>query len=312
MSAIETVVPYEQAGMEVLERVVVAGDLARLSPADRVAYYRAVCRSTGLNPLTKPFDYITLNGRLTLYATKTATDQLRSIRSISIDRCERDLSDPEYVTWLVTGHDGAGRVDTEIGSVTIKGLSGEAKANAIMKALTKGKRRLTLSLAGLGWLDEIEVASVSSAQAVDVNTETGEITQPRPVASLAEKVAARRADIEARQPDAPAPVPEPAVDVPAVIGEAGVSLGTASPLPTAPETGPASGEVAAAATAPSPVIDAPVHAGPVEAAADQTTAAADTDPDVRPCGRFDPVGEERCTLPMGHDGRHKGAKGTWK
>jgi ribosomal protein L12E/L44/L45/RPP1/RPP2 len=174
----------------ILERVIIAGDLSRLAPADRVQYYQAVCDSVGLNPLTKPFDYLSLNGKLVLYATKTATDQLRSIKGISIDGAERDLSDPDYATWLVTGHDAAGRVDTEIGTVTIGGLRGEAKANAIMKALTKGKRRLTLSLAGLGWLDETEVGSIPASQAAEVDMVTGEV-KALPPRSLDERIAER-------------------------------------------------------------------------------------------------------------------------
>ena len=135
---------------------------------------------------------------------------LRSIKAIAIDGCERDLSDPDFATWLVTGHDSSGRVDTEIGSVSTVGLKGEAKANAIMKALTKAKRRLTLSLAGLGWLDEIEVGSVPSAVPVNVDAETGEIIGSAPAAAverqtvpLAAKAAASRARIEARQVEVP-------------------------------------------------------------------------------------------------------------
>jgi hypothetical protein len=44
-----------------------------------------------------------------------------------------------------------------------------------MKAVTKGKRRLTLSLCGLGWLDETEVQTIPDARPVAVDTETGEI-----------------------------------------------------------------------------------------------------------------------------------------
>ena len=53
---------------DVIESVVITGDLAALAPDQRVAYYNRVCQSLGLNPLTKPFDYIKLNGKLTLYA----------------------------------------------------------------------------------------------------------------------------------------------------------------------------------------------------------------------------------------------------
>jgi hypothetical protein len=41
-------------------------------------------------------------------------------------------------------------------AVAIGALKGDALANAPMKAETKSKRRVTLSLAGLGWLDETE------------------------------------------------------------------------------------------------------------------------------------------------------------
>jgi len=146
----------------VLEQVVIHGDLSKLSPADRVRYYKAVCESVGLNPLTKPFDYIQLQGRLTLYAKRDAADQLRRIHGISITKLERDYQDDIYVV-TAYGQDKNGRVDSATGAVSIAGLKGEAKANAIMKAETKAKRRLTLSLAGLGWLDETETDSIPDA-----------------------------------------------------------------------------------------------------------------------------------------------------
>ena len=54
----------------IIEQVIVKGDLAKLTADERMGYYKAVCDSVGLNPFTKPFEYITLNGRLTLYARK--------------------------------------------------------------------------------------------------------------------------------------------------------------------------------------------------------------------------------------------------
>lgn len=60
----------------ILEQVVMTGDLSKLTPEQRVSYYLKVCESTGLNPMTRPFDYITLNGKLTLYARKDASQPL--------------------------------------------------------------------------------------------------------------------------------------------------------------------------------------------------------------------------------------------
>lgn len=158
---------------ETLEKVVVGGDLSNLTPTQRVAYYRGVCESLGLNPLTQPFAYITLNGKLTLYATRTATDQLRAKRGVTVQIVSREtLGDLYVVTSRATLPNG--RSDEEIGAVSVGSLRGEALANAMMKAGTKSKRRVTLSICGLGWLDESEADSVPGARLVAVD-DAGEI-----------------------------------------------------------------------------------------------------------------------------------------
>ena len=47
----------------------------------------------------------------------------------------------------------------------------------MMKAETKAKRRVTLSLCGLGWTDESEVGSIPNAQTIVVDQETGEVIE---------------------------------------------------------------------------------------------------------------------------------------
>ena len=151
----------EKAG-EIMEAVIAKGDLAQLTPIDRAKYYRTVCESIGLNPLTKPFEYITLNGKLTLYARKDCTDQLRKIYGVSVDDMT-DQREADLTVVTVKVRDRTGRSDMAKGAVSLKGLSGEALANAIMKAETKAKRRATLSICGLGFLDETEVETISNA-----------------------------------------------------------------------------------------------------------------------------------------------------
>lgn len=167
-------VRQEQTLTNDIEQVVIAGDLKALQPAQRVAYYNRVCSSLGLNPFTRPFDYITLNGKLTLYARRDAADQLRQIHGISLSNLQIEYTD-DMVIVTIEATDRKGRSDSDVGAVAIAGLKGEARANAIMKAITKAKRRVTLSIAGLGWLDETEVDTVPGAQHVTVDTETGEI-----------------------------------------------------------------------------------------------------------------------------------------
>ena len=138
-----------------IEQVVIGGDLSALNPEQRVQYYNTVCQSVGLNPYTRPFDYIRLNNKLTLYARKDATDQLRKINGVNIDDISTD-AEGEWFVVTVKGSDRTGRKDVEIGAVNKKDMQGNF-GNAMMKAVTKAKRRLTLSLCGLGWLDETEV-----------------------------------------------------------------------------------------------------------------------------------------------------------
>jgi len=67
-----------------------------------------------------------------------------------------------------------GRMDIATGAVSIKGLQGENLANAYLKCETKAKRRATLSICGLGFLDETEVETIQGAKLNVVNVETGE------------------------------------------------------------------------------------------------------------------------------------------
>lgn len=141
---------------EEIERVLVMGDLARLTPQQRNEYYKRTCESLGLNPLTRPFEFIVLNGKLQMYARKDCADQLRAIHGVSIRITERaTMDDLLVVTAEATNRKG--RTDCSIGAVCIAGLRGEAKANALMKAETKARRRVTLAICGLGMLDESEI-----------------------------------------------------------------------------------------------------------------------------------------------------------
>jgi hypothetical protein len=150
-----------------IEKVILAGDLKDLRPAERLSYYNRVCESLGLNPLTQPFAYLSLSGKMTLYARKDAAEQLRSIRRVSCEITRRETIEGVYVvTARATQPDG--RVDESTGAVAIDKLVGEARANAMMKAETKAKRRVTLSICGLGLMDETEVETIDGARKVSV------------------------------------------------------------------------------------------------------------------------------------------------
>ena len=166
--------PEQDVGA-VMERVMVLGDLTPLTPAQRSEYYMRVCRSVGLNPYTKPFGYIRLNNKLTLYAFRDCADQLRNLHGISIEIVDRKLTEG-LLSIHVRATNKDGRKDEDFGVIAIgsKGLEGEAGANLIMKCVTKAKRRVTLSICGLGILDETEVVTIPGAELVEIDT-AGEI-----------------------------------------------------------------------------------------------------------------------------------------
>ncbi len=158
-----------------LEKVLIQGDLSQLSESDRIAYYSRVCKSLGLNPLTQPFAYIKLQGKLKLYALREATEQLRQLHSVSVKIVSRELVDDIYVvTARATLPDG--RCDESIGAVFLGQSQGELRANLLMKAETKSKRRVTLSICGLAMLDELEVETIPGA----IKTQVPELPPPTP------------------------------------------------------------------------------------------------------------------------------------
>jgi hypothetical protein len=103
---------------EVIEKVVLSGDLSELNAAQRAEYYAAVCRSLGLNPLTKPFEFLTWNDKLRLYALRDCMDQLRRLHGISIYITNRERMGDIYIV-TARAKDRTGREDESTGAVPL-------------------------------------------------------------------------------------------------------------------------------------------------------------------------------------------------
>lgn len=185
-----------------LWRVVSSGDLSTLTDKQKAEYYLYRCRQEGLNPASQPFVYMKQQGKEILYGGKTAADQLRKIHGITLRIVSKERIDDVYVVTVeATAPDG--RTDSDIGAVTLGNLKGDALANALMKAITKAKRRATYSICGTGVLDETELDAIPGVQRLDapesavdaparrasrhdavpaevVDRETGEILTPAP------------------------------------------------------------------------------------------------------------------------------------
>lgn len=172
----------QEIDKKILEQVLVNGDLSKLTYDQRCSYYLATCQSLGLNPTTRPFEYVSFQGRLVFYARKECTEQLRKINKISLEiKSTRREGDLYIVNARATMPDG--RFDESTGVVSIGNTKGDVLANLLMKAETKAKRRATLSICGLGMLDETEIETIPSAKIVDES-----YTPPTPPLQAEEKV----------------------------------------------------------------------------------------------------------------------------
>lgn len=171
------IVPVGDSEMgSAVESALMKNDYSKLTSEQKVIVYKKVCESVGLNYLTNPFGfYRQKDGTEKMYAQRACADQLRSIHGVSLVEMKEELRDDVFSV-IVTMKTKDGRQDIDRGDVFVGGLKGLDLANARMRAMTKAKRRCTLSLCGLGWLDETEVQDSPGLRAIPVQVE-----QPKPV-----------------------------------------------------------------------------------------------------------------------------------
>ena len=157
---------------ELLAKIIQSGNLAFLSESDRLIYYYSYCRQLGLNPLSRPFDYIHEGEgeklKITLYPNMQAASQLRDKRNVSTRIVKEEiLLNDEIYSVLVEARIGD-RTEEATGKVGIKidkygkPLSSDAKAKLMKRAETQARRRATLAIVGLDASgDEDRRASIS-------------------------------------------------------------------------------------------------------------------------------------------------------
>ena len=161
----------DKPNQELITNLVLNGDISQMSPEMKVEYYNKLCYSLNLNPVTKPFQIISFQGKTILYATKDCTEQLRKINKVSIVELTQDISNGLCIAKCKV-QDKDNRFDIATGAVAIANLKGGDLANAIMKSETKAKRRATLSICGLGILDESELDTMPEYKTADITQVT--------------------------------------------------------------------------------------------------------------------------------------------
>jgi hypothetical protein len=154
---------------DLLEKVTLGNDLSDLTAIERIQYVTSICQTLGLNPVTRPIQIMKFQNKLVPYFSKDATEQLRKINKVSILNINTKMHDGGVYVVTATASTPDGRQDSSTGAIVVQGLKGDVLANAMMKAETKAKRRVTLSICGLGFIDECEVNSIPGAQKIEVH-----------------------------------------------------------------------------------------------------------------------------------------------
>jgi hypothetical protein len=102
--------PDREEALAALQQILATGDLAPLAPEQRVAHYLTFCHSLGLNPLSRPLDWLVLDGKLVLYPNKSCAEQLRRLHQISVRKVRAEPIGELFVV-EVEGRTPDGRTD---------------------------------------------------------------------------------------------------------------------------------------------------------------------------------------------------------
>ena len=149
----------QPADAAAIEKAIMYADFSGLTEEQRLYYVQNLCLDMKLDIRRSPFQWIVLNNKLVPYAKKACTDQLRHTQNVSIQIVEQKIINGTYIV-QVRASTPDGRTDEDIGAALVEGTIGDAMGNAMKRAVTQAKRRVTLSICSVGMLDETEIAQI--------------------------------------------------------------------------------------------------------------------------------------------------------
>jgi hypothetical protein len=146
-----------RATPEDVSRFLIDNDISLVlgNPVLRVVYYMETCRREGVDPWSKPFDIIVdKKGKTSFYRNAEWGAQRRKASGITCSVLEHGVLDGVYFIRL-KGVAKDGREDEDIGTCAFTDPMGRPiapadKAEAMKKAMTAAKLRMTKSLEGAG------------------------------------------------------------------------------------------------------------------------------------------------------------------
>ena len=173
----ETEIVKNELSAEIIEKIVTKGDLSGLSIQQKLTYLKYTCDKLSLDPAAQPFNLISFKQgsffKEVLYCTKAGAEQLNNNNNVSHQIIEEKEEKGLYIVKARASLPN-GRFVEDVGIVDVsKGFTGGVPlgielANLMLKAVTKAKRRATLSLLGLGMMDETEVETLSDVKVIDI------------------------------------------------------------------------------------------------------------------------------------------------
>ena len=171
---LDTPRPANQANTQegALEKVILQGDLSGLTNVERVIYNNKLCESLGINPLTKPIDYIRQGNRLSAFVNSQGMSQLRKLHRVSTTITDRSFLDKDTYQVIALASTAAGRSEESSAIICLvgkngKSLTGQDRANKMMATETKAKRRASLGLLGLPLLENNSEGKIETSTTYD-------------------------------------------------------------------------------------------------------------------------------------------------
>lgn len=154
--------------------IIKTGDLGRLSEQQQLQYYIYECNRIGLDPASRPFVWLKLNGKLVLYADRRCGDMLSTKHGFTTEivegPCIKEFGNVSVLYCRARARGTNGRSAEDVGTLPTSDI-----VNGVMKVLSKAVRRATLRLAGWGGLDETEIETIpehAKSPAASLATET--------------------------------------------------------------------------------------------------------------------------------------------
>jgi len=167
------------------------GRCDNLNIDQQAEYKKWLCAKIGVSPTLQPIDLIPTKNGLRPYLNKGAAELIRDERKISITGLEVSEQNGMFVvSCKVRGQNG--RIDCDMGACLKNGTqkSPMNPNDSLMKAVTKAKRRATLSMCGLGVI-------IEEAHPTEYNGEKPEETPSPNVTAILEDEAESKRNFQA-------------------------------------------------------------------------------------------------------------------